>query len=298
MNLPDALIPYDVDTRWNSTYLMLNAGIKARRQISRWISLHSNIPQFTDEDWEFLQQLATILQQFYEHTEHISWLVPQISYAVPIYYDLYDLMHDASNQEGEFQNLHKDIAAAVGSALEKYSKYYDLIDGLDIYYIALLLNPRYKTRLLEQELKNNANSIIQHIKEVLHQQYPALLSKETILLEKPCQTLEARLLSKIQPSTSSTSDIDRYFNDPLAQIPEANAENPNWLFDWWNVHKNEYPRMAAAARDYLAIPASEVLVERLFSAGRDIISLRRYSLHANTLRQLSLLRHSIRASVC
>lgn len=35
VNLPDALIPYDVDTRWNSTYLMLSAGIKARRQISR-----------------------------------------------------------------------------------------------------------------------------------------------------------------------------------------------------------------------------------------------------------------------
>ena len=91
-----------------------------------------------------------------------------------------------------------------------------------------------------------------------------------------------------------TSDIDRYFNDPLAQIPEANAKNPNWLFDWWNVYKDEYPQMAAAARDYLAIPASEVSVERLFSAGRDIISLRRFSLHANTLRQLSLLRHSIR----
>jgi hypothetical protein len=28
------------------------------------------------------------------------------------------------------------------------------------------------------------------------------------------------------------------------------------------------PQMAAAARDYLAIPASEVSVERLFSAGR------------------------------
>jgi hypothetical protein len=52
--------------------------------------------------------------------------------------------------------------------------------------------------------------------------------------------------------------------------------------------------MAAAARDYLAIPASEVLVERLFSAGRDMIGLRRFSLHSNTMQQLSLLRHSIR----
>jgi len=37
-NLSTSLIQYDVDNRWNSTYLMLQAGIKAKRQISRWIS--------------------------------------------------------------------------------------------------------------------------------------------------------------------------------------------------------------------------------------------------------------------
>ena len=33
--------------------------------------------------------------------------------------------------------------------------------------------------------------------------------------------------------------------------------------------------MAAAARDYLAIPASEVDIERLFSIRRDILGVRR-----------------------
>ncbi|KAK9331054.1 hypothetical protein V1520DRAFT_338642 [Lipomyces starkeyi] len=32
---------------------------------------------------------------------------------------------------------------------------------------------------------------------------------------------------------------------------------------------NDFPRMAVAARDFLAIPASEVSVERPFNAGRD-----------------------------
>jgi hypothetical protein len=56
----------------------------------------------------------------------------------------------------------------------------------------------------------------------------------------------------------------------------------------------EYPCMVAAAQDYLAIPALEVSCERAFGAGRDIIGLQRFSLHSNTMRQLSLLR----ASVC
>jgi hypothetical protein len=43
--------------------------------------------------------------------------------------------------------------------------------------------------------------------------------------------------------------------------------------------------MATAARDYLAIPASEVAVERLLIRKRSI-GLRRHSLNAETMRKL------------
>ena len=46
--------------------------------------------------------------------------------------------------------------------------------------------------------------------------------------------------------------------------------------------------MAAAARDYLAIPASEVAVERLFSQARDLLAIRRYSMNGETMRMLML----------
>ena len=75
------------------------------------------------------------------------------------------------------------------------------MDSLDIYYIALMLNPRYKTRLLEQELGDDANLIVQHIKDVLSQEYPPITSTFPLSgsLEVPLrQTLEARLLSKIR----------------------------------------------------------------------------------------------------
>jgi Vesicle coat complex COPII, subunit SEC24/subunit SFB2/subunit SFB3 len=83
-------------------------------------------------------------------------------------------------EEGDFSNLHKDIVKAVKSSLERYKKYYDLMDSLDIYYIALILNPRYKTKLLEQELGEASNLIIQHIKDVLSEKYPPILSSTLI----------------------------------------------------------------------------------------------------------------------
>jgi hypothetical protein len=48
--------------------------------------------------------------------------------------------------------------------------------------------------------------------------------------------------------------------------------------------------MAKAARRYLAIPVSEVAVERLFSATRDVLGLRRHSMTSETMRFLMLLR--------
>jgi hypothetical protein len=279
---------------------MLEASKKARHQISRWISSYSSIPQFIDLEWGYLQQLALILQRFYEHTEFVSRSALQISYTVPIYYNLHDIMNDAANREGEFEGLDDDIANAVQSSLVLYSKYYSFIDGLDLYYIALILNPRYKTKLLEQELDSEAAiMVIQHIKEVLNTQYPPRQSMDLQPTIGPIrQTLEARLLSKIHnPVVASKSDIDRYFDDPLAQIIEDILKDPNWLFNWWKLRKDEYPCMAAAARDYLAIPALEVSCERLFSSGRDLIGLRRFSLNPNTMRQLSILRASIRQSL-
>ena len=54
----------------------------------------------------------------------------------------------------------------------------------------------------------------------------------------------------------------------------------------------EYPVMSQVARDYLPVPAAEVDVERLFSAGRDLIGLRRHSLSIDTMRALMILRQN------
>jgi hypothetical protein len=48
--------------------------------------------------------------------------------------------------------------------------------------------------------------------------------------------------------------------------------------------------MSKVARDYLAIPAAEVAVERLFSSSRDLLAIRRHSMKAETMRLLMILR--------
>jgi hypothetical protein len=46
--------------------------------------------------------------------------------------------------------------------------------------------------------------------------------------------------------------------------------------------------MTTAARDYLAIPVSEVAVERLFIAAGDLLGVQRYSIKGEIMRMLIL----------
>lgn len=219
---------------------------------------------------------------------------PQISLVSPIYYELHDLLHDVAERMEDFADLTEDIASAVGGSIKKYIKYYTFMDASDLYYTALVLDPRVKGALLLNELgeENAGRNILQTLRDDLHRKYPG--TTEPLGMTEPCepsqkkQKVGSRMLQRLQPQDSPRfSDIDRYFDSARAEV--SDMEDQNWLCDWWKVHKKEYPRMAAAARDYLAIPASEVSVERLFNTGRDVLGVRRFSMKGDTLRILMLL---------
>ena len=171
---------------------------------------------------------------------------------------------------------------------------YDLMDAHDAYYITLILDPRFKTLLLEKELGEDAAiQVITSMKEQLHKRHPSKSDQDSSAQReqhtKP-PSIEDRVLQKLQPQKKQRSDIDRYFEEDLTTVHESVTKEKDWLFSWWRMYRDEHPRMAAAARDYLAVPASEVAVERLFSRGRDLLGVRRYSLNAETMRRVMLLR--------
>lgn len=215
---------------------------------------------------------------------------------MPVYYELHDLLHEASDLQGSFTDIDEDIAAAMKKGLKKYEKYYTFADDSDTFYTALILDPRVKGDLILSELddKEAGQLIIEAIRTNLHQRYPresrSPQSKISgcSLPEIKQSSVESRMLERLQPSTQLRfSDIDQYFDGPRVGV--IDIADPNWLFNWWRVHRNEMPQMAAAARDYLAIPASEVAVERLFSQARNLLGVRRYSLKGETMRTLMLM---------
>lgn len=297
IDLSSKYIEYDVDTRWNSTFRMLDDALKARCQVDKFLQLQTDFPRFTTMDWSRLSQIHNILSKFNELTLFVSKRKPQISLAGPIYYELHDLLDEASERKERFLDLDEDISMAVKEGMKKYKKYYTFMDASDTYYTALILDPRIKGDLLLDELEDETTGreILQALRDNLHRDYSVATMESSsptrqFLLEHNTEhsDVESRLLKRLQPRNQPLlSDIDRYLNSPRVNINDM--KDPNWLCNWWRINKGEYPRLAAAARDYLAIPASEVPVERLFNAGRDILGIRRHSMNSETIRMLMLM---------
>jgi hypothetical protein len=61
--------------------------------------------------------------------------------------------------------------------------------------------------------------------------------------------------------------------------------------DWWKANESTYPTLALMARDYLAAQATSVACERIFSAGRDLITPTRCRLSQERVSRMMLLKH-------
>jgi hAT family C-terminal dimerisation region len=77
-------------------------------------------------------------------------------------------------------------------------------------------------------------------------------------------------------------EFERYLSAPTAS-PNTNA------LEWWRQHVGDYPYLARVARDYLAIPATSVPAERVFSVEADLITKKRGSLHDDTIQECACL---------
>lgn len=89
---------------------------------------------------------------------------------------------------------------------------------------------------------------------------------------------------------SVRENLAEEFDKFCAEATVAEGINP---FDWWVVNKSRFPNVAVVARQYLAIPATSVASERLFSKCGLVCSDRRAALNPQHLEQLVVLSHNL-----
>ncbi|XP_050908840.1 zinc finger BED domain-containing protein RICESLEEPER 4-like [Lathyrus oleraceus] len=136
-------LSYDVSTRWNSTYLMLQSALKYRRVFAS-LSFHDdNYKVFhSEEDWKRGDKICTFLLPFYETTNLISRTsYPTFNlYFLQIWKIQCVLMASIKDED----TLIRDMAERMMIKFEKYWSDYSVVLTL-----GAVLDPRIKLTSLE-----------------------------------------------------------------------------------------------------------------------------------------------------
>ncbi|EED20921.1 conserved hypothetical protein [Talaromyces stipitatus ATCC 10500] len=290
-------INYDVDTRWNSTFIMIERAEECRRQLKDTVNdeLEIEALRLTSDDWRQLSNIKKILAPFNEYTEYISQDSLSIHMAARLYEELHSMLLAIRERQGDWKNLSAEATILVSDRISLLERYYDYVKCNDIYYIASILDPQIKTKWLK--MLPDGEKIIVRIRAFLKKAYPAQKKPISTALSANYKSLEYRFLEAFQPIqyNISESDIDQYFDTPTISTGfDPNQSQTEFIRNWWKANKLEFPCMAKVAQDHLAILAAEVDVERLFNGGRDILGIRRFSMNGRTLGTLLRLKDAAR----
>ncbi|CAN1787344.1 Zinc finger BED domain-containing protein RICESLEEPER 2 [Linum perenne] len=291
------MVSLDCQTRWNSTFLMLDTALVYERVFTvldvidptfkealfaRKTSSGVPIGAPTTEDWKLVRNLTKFLKFFHRMTKTAS-----------------GTNHLSKASSGFDQHL----ASVAWNMKAKVEKYWDESEGENvkmnkIVYIALLFDPRHKMHMLE------------HCFELMYgalrgQQLKILVKEELVkMFEMYRDALTAREGEQVQGSVAvppmnteededyddtfagydlqqkeigNRAELDKYLDDAREGAGDVTEEFD--ILTWWKVvGAYKYPVMSEIAKDILAIPLSSVASESTFSNGGRVLDDFRSSL--------------------
>ncbi|KAL0479775.1 hypothetical protein AKO1_000723, partial [Acrasis kona] len=224
-------------------------------------------------------------------TKFLSTTKPQITNSLGIYYTLSDMLNDVVEKRGKFKSTPNNLVESVRESIEKYDKYYKLMDSSLVYYVAATLDPRSKAVWMKSHLTDEDHDfIIKQVIEKIKVDFGIYDEEQENIPTPPSSdfSVNAMMLRTTQKDAARLSDVEKYYN---SGVTSSNVKDSfQWVLEWWKDNQTLFPNMAKVARAYLAIPAASVSIERLFNSGRDVIDVRRHSMISTTFRWLILLK--------
>jgi len=232
----------------------------------------------TSAEWNILQELTNMLKPFEIATRKLSAEnYPTLSFVVPIMYSCYQAitLSTAATKFNDCKKLGEEITAALFTYLVSHITH-DML-------LACFFDPRSKKlKFLDEKtkslVKNLAQTKIEEVKSTSTEiKEPAVMDEFELLL----QTGEVPQ----NEEEEDTSEFSRY-----DKVPQISSKSDPLAF--WKTNKTKYPAAAKLARRYLAIPATSVPSERVFSKAGNIVTKKRASLDPCLVEKLLFLHYN------
>ncbi|XP_047260023.1 zinc finger BED domain-containing protein RICESLEEPER 2 [Capsicum annuum] len=186
----------------------------------------------------------------------------------------------------------------------KFDKYWgDFSDMNMLFFVAFVLDPRYKMKYVEFLFKKYYNPVerckkcekVQDTLTSLYAHYKSSISgiscenigdQTSVISEIDVvgsfdvwQSQWEKYLEK-ETNVDDKSDLDKYMKDDMEKIKDFN------ILNWWKASSKRYTIVSRIARDVLVIPTSTVASESFFSTGGRVLDCYRSSLSAKTAEAL------------
>ncbi|EXX58506.1 hypothetical protein RirG_197340 [Rhizophagus irregularis DAOM 197198w] len=231
--------------------------------------------ELSDDEWNRIDEVVSVLMIFI-HTTNVmsSAKYPMLSSVVPLYNYLIDELEDYC----ESHDSSSDIVIATKAGIEKLERYYAKTDDTNMYTVATVLDPRLKLSYYEDHKwkQNFINFAKETVLDIYNTEYGPSEHLEGGNVNVDNNGFLNHIFGKQQKIQQS--EVDLYL-----KAPELSH---NRIFCCGGRYANEtvYPHLAKMARDYIAITATSVSVERVFSGGADLLATKRCSLKVKTIR--------------
>jgi hypothetical protein len=248
----------DTYIRWNSTFDMIDRGLKMKNVIQIVCLRDANFQPFqiSEEQWNKLEMIHKFLSPFYEATTLLSG---QDYSSICIVLPFLSMLLDHCKSYANNQTL-KQSAKLVEQKLKKY----ELRLKNKCSYFAVILDPRLNFEYLKSILNKRD---YENIRDDFIRKFNDSYSSNETVEEVRESTATTSLLSSIykKRKLNVNEELENYENLPQ-EDPKTDP------IDWWKLFSNKYPSLSKFAFDILCIPATSVPSEQIFSKAGDLIT--------------------------
>lgn len=299
-DLPEHKLLQDVETRWNSTYIMLERLVEQRKAVNLFSVEHGGIHTLSTAEWELAEQLVKVLQPFYQATVEISSDDACVSVVVPLIAMLRGKMQSTSDDRGLLQ-----MKAALRDAINRRFAYISTAPHI---LAATLLDPRFKQAYLSNDESAVAKTeIIDFLRsiEVTYadssmtgpsrvEQTVSVRRDEANIASTSSSLWDAHdMLPIAEESDAGDGELEPAYERQLAAyLQEPRLPRSTDIFGYW--HCSNFPNLEQAAAKYLSAPPTSIASEQLFSSAGQLYADRRSSLLGCNAEKLLFLAYNIR----
>ena len=284
-------IKQDVDTRWNSTFKMLESYNQQKEEITTILCLQRKEELcLSSLQQDCLENTLTILEPFNAATVEVSSeKFTSLSKVIPIVKQLL--------------KKSESMKCSLGIRLkENLLNYFSSIEDKEYLRMATVLDPRFKKGcfrnaqdLAERDIRNHLEKLhnCRSLKDIETASTPSPQPKriKSSLWDDFDEEMETNENDQEEKQTPVDIEMKFYMDSKRIQ----RHENP---LEWWKSNQQFLPLMSVLAKKYLGIPATSVPSERVFSKAGELVSAKRSTLKKENVDMLLFLNKDFETVYC